>query len=86
MAQAAYITTGLSHGGSVIEGSPNVFVNGKAIARLGDAASCSLHGLTQISSASTITTVNGLPVARLGDTCACGAILVDPGSTNVDIG
>jgi uncharacterized Zn-binding protein involved in type VI secretion len=83
MPEAAYVTTGLSHGGSVIEGSPNVYVNGKAIARLGDAASCSLHGLTQISSASSTTTANGLPVARLGDSCACGAILVAPVSPNV---
>lgn len=86
MPNVAFISTGLSHGGNVIEGSPNVTVNGKLVARVGDAAICSKHGLTSISSGSGTVSANGRKIARIGDPCACGASLVDPVSPNVSSG
>lgn len=37
-----------SHGGQIIQGSPDVFVNGERAARQLDQAMCSTHGMVQI--------------------------------------
>ena len=65
-----------SHGGAVTEGSANFVVDGQPVARLGDKASCPLHGDTVISSGSETYTTDGKPTARHGDTLACGATLI----------
>jgi uncharacterized Zn-binding protein involved in type VI secretion len=64
-----------SHGGMVMTGSPNVFVDGKPVARLGDKVSCPIHGDTVINSGSPTYIIDGKPTARDGDTTACGARL-----------
>lgn len=49
-------------GGVIIEGSPDVFVNGKAIARQGDRTTTGY-----IIGGSSTVFANGIPVARVGD-------------------
>lgn len=66
-----------SHGGSVVTGSPNVYANGKKVARVGDTYACPIHGPNPIVSGSPDAYANGVKVARVGDSTACGATLVD---------
>ncbi len=70
----------------VMEGSPNVFVNGKPVARVGDKVNSHTDGLGShdgsISQGSPNVFVNGKPKARRGDSVSCGGTLVD-GSSNV---
>jgi len=69
---------------AVTEGSDNVFVNGKSVARLGD--KIKEHGhLRKISKGSGTVFINGKPVARLGDPIDCGGFLLQ-GSGNVFAG
>jgi uncharacterized Zn-binding protein involved in type VI secretion len=70
-----------SKGGVVFLGSPVCTVNGKAMARVGDRATCKcIHcksrGYTIITSGSGIFTANNIPVARDGDYTDCGAVLI----------
>ena len=55
------------------QGSPNVFINGRAAHRLTDTGPCNCpHGGTFASvSASSTVFVNGLRVTRLGDVTQC---------------
>ena len=55
--------------GAIVEGSPDVFVNGLQAARLDDRVehNCPHCGTGHISSASGSVFANGIPVARLGD-------------------
>ena len=55
--------------GTIIEGSPDTFVNGLQAARLNDSVvhNCPHCGTGHISSASGTVSVNGIPAARLGD-------------------
>lgn len=68
------------------QGSPNILINGKPAARVGDSVSCRMS-----SSPTTITTgaknvlFNGKPAARMGDTIANGGSIIQ-GSSNVFIG
>ena len=64
-----------SHGGTVMEGSDTMIVDGKPVARLGDKVSCPIHGDTTIDSGSETYLTDGRPTARDGDTTACGATL-----------
>jgi len=66
----------LSHGGSVIAGTGQTDINGKAVARVGDRATCAIHGSTTIVSRDATVIIDGQPVARDGDRTACGATLV----------
>ncbi len=77
------------HGSSAIEYSPNVFVNGKPVVRLGDAfqphtIGRSSHNPVVIQGSATVF-VNGKPVARLGDALNCGAVISE-GSPSVFVG
>jgi uncharacterized Zn-binding protein involved in type VI secretion len=72
-----------------VEASPNVFVNGIAAHREGDAwdihccdASC--HSSVLATGSSTVF-INGKPAARIGDPVACGS-LVAQGSSDTFIG
>lgn len=85
MPQVARIGDGISHGGAIIEGSPDVFANGIAVARLGDKVQCQIHGLRVITSGSATVSVNGKPVARIGDSISCGAVIVE-GSPDIEAG
>jgi uncharacterized Zn-binding protein involved in type VI secretion len=73
---AARIGDAISHGGVIVAGSPNVFIEGPASARVGDAVICSTHGAQVIVSGSTTVFVNGPQKARMGDLISCGAIIV----------
>jgi len=76
--------------GIITQGSPNSFVNGLEIARLGDAVihDCPHCGTGNISSASTTVFANGIPVARRGDrvTYPGGVGRIDTGSPNTFTG
>ena len=64
-----------SDGGRVVEGSPSTFINGLAIARVGDRVSCP-HGECTIGSGDETLLDDDRAVARDGDLTACGARLV----------
>ncbi len=73
-----------------VEGSPNVFVNGKPSHRKGDAwdSHCNsvpvCHGSTAGKGSSTVF-VNGKPKCRIDDPVACGGTMAT-GSGNVFVG
>jgi len=61
-----------------IEGSPDVFLEGHAVVRLGDlweTHGCPAHSphKGKVIQASDEVTVNGLPVVRVGDPLDCGS-------------
>lgn len=66
----------LSHGGAVIQGSPNYTTKGIPVSRVGDAAICAIHGPVVISSGSPDYNFDGKACARIGSSCSCGATLV----------
>jgi uncharacterized Zn-binding protein involved in type VI secretion len=74
-----------THGGTIVTGSPNVFVNDRPIARVTDIYLCPIHGPNPIVKGSSRLTANGLAVARIGDPTACGATIAS-GSHNTDDG
>lgn len=71
----ARVTDTISHGGSIVAGSPTVQVNDLAVARLGDSVICDIHGSQVISSASDNLYADGIAVARIGDSISCGAVI-----------
>lgn len=81
----ARINDTITHGGNIIEGSPNSECNSRKIARLGDKVMCIIHGLQTITSASTTVKANGKGVARLDDDISCGA-KISSASTNTFAG
>ncbi|MGZ5200806.1 MAG: PAAR domain-containing protein [Telluria sp.] len=73
-----------SHGGAVVEASQLSDVEGIGIARMGDKASCPIHGDTTIASGDATLIVDGKPAARHGDQTACGAMLIAGQQTSID--
>ncbi len=71
-------------GGPVILGSPNVFINGKPVARMGDMCTCVGPPDTIVQGNPTVL-INGTPIACMGDMTAHGGIIVS-GEANVIIG
>jgi uncharacterized Zn-binding protein involved in type VI secretion len=74
-------------GGPLLEGSSNVFANGKSVVRLGDRVQS--HGRSNHSSAvmiegSSTVFCNGKPVCRKGHRATCGDQAT--GSSNVFLG
>lgn len=72
-------------------GSPNVFVNGRAVVRQDDAwqpHTCpsipETHG-GSLSGGSSKVFVNGKPIGRIGDSISCGSVVAE-GSGNVFAG
>jgi len=65
----------VSNGGQVVQGSPATFVEGRAVARVGDAVVCP-HGACAIASGDSATEDEGRAVARNGDLTQCGATLI----------
>ena len=82
----ALITLGdkTSHGGTVIEAASHSDTGGKAIARMGDKATCPLHGNTSIVSGDATLIVDGKAAARHGDKTACGALLIAGQQATID--
>jgi len=85
-----------SHGGAVVQGSPNVLIAGTPAARLGDFASCPLvcsgtgppHTGGPIVTGSATVLINGTPAARVGSMVgeSCATSTVSAGVPTVDIG
>ncbi|QRD62776.1 PAAR domain-containing protein (plasmid) [Xanthomonas citri pv. citri] len=66
-----------SGGGSVVSGSPDTDIDGKAVARVGDKATCTkCKGVFPIVSGDPTLVIDGKPVARHGDKLACGCTLI----------
>ena len=77
---------------TITEGSPDTFVNGKAVARQDDALTGHTDGDTvhfsgiatpTISGGSDTVFVNGKPIARVDDSVDCGSKILS-GSSNVN--
>ncbi|WP_443091471.1 PAAR domain-containing protein [Basfia succiniciproducens] len=63
--------------GVVLKGSPNVFFENKAVARVGDLIECSDHGGEQFMAEGAETVfANGLPISRIGHSTTCDGTLV----------
>lgn len=73
-----------SHGGTVIEASAHSDTGGIGIARVGDKATCPIHGSNPIVSGDASLIVDGKPAARHGDKTACGAVLIAGQQATVD--
>lgn len=77
-------------GRPAVAGSPDVFVNGRNVHRVGDAWAAHgcpknpTHGSILAAGSSTVF-ANGLPIGRIGDPVACGSS-VATGSGDVFIG
>lgn len=77
--------------GPAVSGSPDTFVNGLAVLRIGDpgvhAACCGPNTWACMTGSATVT-VNDIPVCRLGDlTAHCGGIgTLVQGSPDLDVG
>lgn len=64
-----------SAGGPIIQGSPNVFANGKPVARVGDAVAGhgpGAHARPVMAEGSPNVFTNGIPTCRAGDAATCG--------------
>lgn len=86
-APIALVTSVLTHGARIISGSPDRYVNGIAVARLGDPVACPHHGhgLNHIAAVSINQMTDSKPLAHVGARAACGAIIIT-GSPNVYVG
>jgi uncharacterized Zn-binding protein involved in type VI secretion len=74
-----------SHGGVITTGSPDVQVDGKPVARIGDQAQCPKHGTVVITGGSASVMTDNLRTARIGDSLSCGAVITG-GSPTSDCG
>lgn len=77
-------------GTALVGASPDVYVNGRALGRVGDpytAHGCIVHPphTAHIASGSSTVYVNGIPAGRIGDSIDCGGSVAE-GSDNVSIG
>ncbi|HFK2919730.1 TPA: PAAR domain-containing protein [Stenotrophomonas maltophilia] len=76
-------TTG---GGRVITGSPVTDIEGMAVARVGDKATCPKHQcVATIVSGDITLTFEGQPVARHGDRLSCGCSLMSGKQSRVHV-
>lgn len=76
-----------SAGGKLLEGSSNVFVNGKSLVRRGDRVQShgrANHSAAKMVEGSSTVFCNGKPVCRRGHKATCGHPAT--GSSNVFIG
>ena len=74
-----------SAGGSLAAGSGNVFVNGAAAVRIGDAVTKhgnAPHASPKMSAGSGSVFVNGIGVCRAGDAATCGHTASGSGDVN----
>ncbi|EGQ7810703.1 type VI secretion system PAAR protein [Vibrio parahaemolyticus] len=72
----------------IISGSPTVKIDGKAVARKGDALTA--HDKPKhpshprfIKEGSSSVKIDGLPAARVGDAISCGGVIVGGSSVNI---
>lgn len=71
-------------GGPITQGSPNVFINEKPVARMGDMCACSGPPDTIVQGNLTVL-INGVPIATVGSMTAHGGVIIS-GENNVIIG
>lgn len=71
----ATITSVISHGGTVITGSPDRVADGLAVARLNDLVNCTDHGVNAIVGVTNTQETNGRLTASVGSICHCGAVI-----------
>jgi len=72
--------------GYILEGSSNVFINGRPAVRASlSAVLCDKHGSHLVAEGSSTVYINGMPAARVGDLSTCGG-KINAGSSNVFIG
>ncbi|MBX2808901.1 MAG: PAAR domain-containing protein [Cellvibrionaceae bacterium] len=69
----------------IITGSPDVLINGKPAARLGDKLQKHHKGERRIVEGVNSVLINGLPAVRISDAINCGGV-INEGSPNVFIG
>lgn len=81
----AYEGTKPHKGGPILEGSPDVLIEGMAAARVGDKAQCEVGGPDTIVEGAPMVLINGKPVAILGSKTAHGGV-VAAGASQVLIG
>lgn len=73
-----------THGGTVSVGSPNMMVNNRPVARVGDVFICPTHGpQTIVSSPISGKTNQGKLLAVVGSNISCGAVITT-GSPNTN--
>jgi uncharacterized Zn-binding protein involved in type VI secretion len=75
----------ISHGGNITSASSDVTIDGIGVARIGDSATCNIHGNVTITGGSSTVETDGMGTARIGDQLSCGAIITG-GSPDVDCG
>lgn len=85
MPECARIGDAISHGGSIVQGSDNVFAEKIGVARIGDAVWCAIHEAQVIVSGSGSVFTNGRGTARVGDMISCGATITT-GANSVLVG
>ncbi len=71
-------------GGPIAQGAPNVLINGKPVARMGDMCTC-VGPPDVIAQGNPTVLINDVPIATVGDMTAHGGIIVS-GEANVIIG
>lgn len=63
-------------GGPILEGSPDVLIEGKPAARVGDKAQCEVGGPDTIVDGAPMVLINGKPAATLDSKTAHGGVVV----------
>ncbi|MCK7579786.1 MAG: PAAR domain-containing protein [Chromatiales bacterium] len=82
----AHLGDPISHGGSIITASPDVVADSRQVARVGDLAVCSRHGLVRIVTGADTVRTNGRASAHDGSRCSCGAVVQSFGRVRVEEG
>jgi uncharacterized Zn-binding protein involved in type VI secretion len=83
MPAVARVGDAIAHNGVVSghlsEGSPDTFVDGIAVVRVGDHVDCDQHGTqeVQVQTGSPTVFVGGAAVARVGDLTTCNAEIIE---------
>ena len=87
MLSAARLGDVTTHGGAIVNGAGNVFINGlpAALALISIATCAATHGAAPIVTGSGSVFIQGVQAVRIGDISGCGAV-VGSGSGNVFIG
>jgi uncharacterized Zn-binding protein involved in type VI secretion len=76
----------ISHGGAILSGSGNVFINGQPAAFAGSStASCVTHASQNVAQGASTVFINTLSAAFVGVQISCGGAIM-AGSPNVFIG
>lgn len=78
----ARVGDGIDHGGILLTGSPDTKCDGAQVVRVGDIASCDVHGEVTVISGAVGCRTNGMDTAREFDMLSCGGTIVRNIGTN----